>query len=121
MRREEFLEFLEEHGEASMHAARALSEEYKAAFVDARRLALSPTAAGKLAGVLLDWSRAASPGKSELRFAMTLTHEELANLAGTTRETVTRTLGAFQKDGLIQIRGASMQILAPERLGALVA
>ncbi len=119
IRREDFLAFLERHGQASMHAAKALSEEYKSAFFDARRLALSPSAAGRLATVLLDWGRAAACGKPEMRFTMALTHEELANLAGTSRETVTRVLGRFKKDKLIQVRGSSIVIINPDRLALL--
>jgi CRP/FNR family cyclic AMP-dependent transcriptional regulator len=121
IRREDFLSFIEKHGEASLHAAKALSEEYKAAFFDARRLALSGSAAGRLASVLLDWGRAASCGKPEMRFSMALTHEELANLVGSSRETVTRVLGRFKKEKLIQIRGASVLILCPEKLEHLAA
>lgn len=116
IRREDFLSFLQKHGQASLHAAKALSEEYKAAFFDARRLALSGSAAGRLAGVLLDWGRAASCGKSEMRFTMALTHEELANLVGSSRETVTRMLGRFKRQKLIQMRGSSILIPSPERL-----
>ncbi len=121
IQREDFLSFLQKHGEASLHAAKSLSEEYKAAFFDARRLALSGSAAGRLAGVLLDWGRAASCGKSEMRFTMALTHEELANLVGSSRETVTRMLGRFKKQKLIQMRGASILILSPEKLEQLSA
>jgi CRP/FNR family transcriptional regulator, cyclic AMP receptor protein len=117
--REEFLSFIQKHGEASLHAAKALSEEYKAAFFDARRLALSGSAAGRLAGVLLDWGRTASCGKPEMRFTMALTHEELANMVGSSRETVTRMLGRFKREKLIQVRGASILILSPERLEQL--
>lgn len=119
IRRGDFLSFIEKHGEASLHAAKALSEEYKAAFFDARRLALSGSAAGRLAGVLLDWGKAASWGKSEMRFTMALTHEELANLVGSSRETVTRMLGRFKRDKLIQMRGSSLLILCPEKLEQL--
>src|SRR5271168_5190728 len=71
--RDDFLSFLEKHGEGSLHAAKALSDDYKAAFFDARRLALSGSAAGRLAGVLLDWGKAAgSCGKLEMRFTMAL-------------------------------------------------
>jgi CRP/FNR family transcriptional regulator, cyclic AMP receptor protein len=119
IRREDFLSFLQKHGEASLHAAKSLSEEYKAAFFDARRLALSGSAAGRLAGVLLDWGRAASCGKPEMRFTMALTHEELANLVGSSRETVTRMLGRFKRQKLIQMRGASILILSPEKLELL--
>jgi len=119
IRREEFLAFLTKHGEASLHAAKALSEEYKAAFFDARRLALSGSAAGRLASVLLDWGRASSCGKPEMRFNMALTHEELANLVGSSRETITRMLSRFRRDKLIQMHGASILILSPERLEEL--
>jgi CRP/FNR family cyclic AMP-dependent transcriptional regulator len=120
IRRNDLLAFLEKHGQASMVAAKALSEEYKSAFFDARRLALSESTAGRLAGVLLDWGRAAAgcSGK-EMRFTMALTHEELANLAGTSRETVTRALGKFQKEGLIEIRGSSFHLISPQELEKL--
>jgi CRP/FNR family transcriptional regulator len=121
IRREEFLSFLKKHGEASMHVAKALSEEYKAAFFDARRLALSGSTAGRLAGVLLDWGRAESCGKPEMRLTMALTHEELANLVGCSRETMTRMLGRFKRDKLIQMHGVSILIPAPERLEAISA
>jgi CRP/FNR family cyclic AMP-dependent transcriptional regulator len=120
IRREEFLSFLEKHGEGSLHAAKALSDDYKAAFFDARRLALSGSAAGRLAGVLLDWGKtAATCGKFEMRFTMALTHEELANMVGSSRETVTRMLTRFKKDRLIQVRGSSVLILAPDLLERL--
>ncbi|MFP5232039.1 MAG: Crp/Fnr family transcriptional regulator [Acidobacteriota bacterium] len=120
IRRSELLAFLERYGQASMLAAKALSEEYKSAFFDARRLALSGSTAGRLAGVLLDWGRsAAGRNGTDMRFTMALTHEELANLAGTSRETVTRALGRFQKEGLIEIHGSSFRVLSPLGLESL--
>lgn len=114
--RNEFMAFLERHGEASMRAALSLSEEYKAAFYDAKRLALAPSAGGRVAAILLDWGRNASCGKAQLQFTMSLTHEELANMAGTSRETVTRVLGRLQKEKLIRIHGTSITILSAEKL-----
>jgi CRP/FNR family cyclic AMP-dependent transcriptional regulator len=120
--REDFLLFLEKHGEGSLHAARALSDDYKAAFFDARRLALSGSAAGRLAGVLLDWGKAAGAcGKLEMRFTMALTHEELASMVGSSRETVTRMLTRFKKEKLIEMRGSSILILAPALMETLIA
>ena len=121
IRREEFLGFLKEHGQASLHAAKALSEEYKAAFFDARRLALSGSTAGRLASVLMDWARTESCGKPELRLTMALTHEELANLVGCSRETMTRMLGRFKREKLISMRGVSIHILSPEGLDQISA
>jgi CRP/FNR family transcriptional regulator, cyclic AMP receptor protein len=117
----EFLAFIEKHGQASLHAAKSLSEEYKAAFFDARRLALSGSVSGRLASVLLEWARASSCGKPELRLTMALTHEELGELVGSSRETVTRLLGRFKKDKLIQVRGSSILILSPDDLENLSA
>lgn len=119
--KKDFLPFLRDHGQASLHAAKALSAEYKSAFFDARRLALSGSAAGRLAGVLLEWGRASACGQREMRFTMALTHEELANLVGSSRETVTRMLGRFKREKLIQIRGSSIRILSPESLEQLSA
>lgn len=120
IRRQEFISFLEKHGEGSLHAAKALSEDYKAAFFDARLLALSGSAAARLASVLLEWGKAAATcGKFEMRFTMALTHEELANMVGSSRETVTRMLTRFKKEHLIQVHGSSILILAPDLLERL--
>ena len=121
IRRDQFLAFLTRHSEASMHVAKALSAEYKAAFFDARRLALSGSTAGRLAGVLLEWGCAESCGKPEMRLTMALTHEELANLVGCSRETVTRMLGRFKREKLIAMHGVSIHIPSPERLEAISA
>jgi len=111
VRRGEFLQFLEEHGEASQRAAKTIAKEYHTVFLDARRLALSGSAAGKLAQLLLEWANTAACGEPELRFTMALTHEELANMAGTSRETVTRLLNQFERDHLINRHGSSLTIL----------
>ena len=117
--KDSFLRFLENHGQASMHAAKALSEEYRSAYYDARRLALSTSVQARLASLLLDWGRAASCGKDEMRFTMCLTHEELANLTGTSRETISRSLARLQEDALIHIRGSSILIRNPDKLEAV--
>ena len=117
--RNDFLTFLRNHPEASMHALSALAAECKSAHSGTRRLALSASVAGRVAGLLLDWGHTASEGRGELRFVMTLTHDDLADFTCSTRETISRTLGKFQRDSLIQIRGASVHILAPEKLAEL--
>jgi CRP/FNR family transcriptional regulator len=47
VRKQEFIDFLGRHGIASMHAAQSLSGEYLTVFHDAKRLALSGSAAGR--------------------------------------------------------------------------
>jgi CRP/FNR family cyclic AMP-dependent transcriptional regulator len=123
IRREDFLAFLQRHGEGSLHAAKSLAEEYKSAFFDARRLALSGSVAGRLASVLLEWGKTsvACGQHQQMRFIMALTHEELADLVGSSRETITRVLGRFRKERLIEVRGASIVILSPAGLEQLSA
>jgi CRP/FNR family cyclic AMP-dependent transcriptional regulator len=116
-----FRSFLAKHGEASLLAARTLSEAYRTAFLQVRRLALSRSSASRLAGVLLEWGAAESVGKQEMRLTMALTHEELANLVGCSRETVTRNLGQFQRQKLIVIHGVSILIPFPKKLGRIAA
>jgi CRP/FNR family transcriptional regulator, cyclic AMP receptor protein len=115
VRKQEFVDFLGRHGIASMHAAQSLSGEYLTVFHDAKRLALSGSAAGRLARLLLDWGRSSANGKPEIRFTMALTHEEIANMAGTSRETVTRLLNQFRRDQWITIKGSSLTIVKPDQ------
>jgi len=117
--KDEFLPFLNRHGEASMHAARAMSKEYMAVYSDARRLALSASVLARIAGLLLDWAGTASCEKSSMNFSMPLTQDDLACFTGSSRETVSRTLGRLQKDNLIHIQGAIVHILQPDRLREL--
>jgi len=116
VRKQEFVDFLGRHAIASMHAAQGLSSEYLTVFKDARRLALSGSAAGRLARLLLDWGRSTVNSKPEIRFTMALTHEEIANMAGTSRETVTRLLNQFRRDQWIKIKGSSITIVKPDQL-----
>jgi CRP/FNR family transcriptional regulator, cyclic AMP receptor protein len=117
--KQDFLDFLETYSEAGHRAAKSLAKEYHEVFLDARRLALSGSAAGRLAQLLTEWAHTAACGRPELRFTMALTHEELASMAGTSRETVTRLLNQFERDHLITRRGSSLTITDPTGLSDL--
>lgn len=111
-------QLLREHSDVSLGVAKSLSQDYWAAFEEARRIALPENPAGRLARLLLDWSEDAGILNASGRMAITmpLTHEEIASMAATTRETVTRTLSRFKKDQLITAKGVSFTILQPEKL-----
>lgn len=119
LRREEFLALIDKFSEAGRHSLESMASDYQSAFRDARRLSLAKTAASRLANVLLELARNAAWGKPEMRFTMALTHEELGNLAGLSRETVTRLLGKFQREGLLMIKGASITITDHARFHSL--
>jgi CRP/FNR family cyclic AMP-dependent transcriptional regulator len=119
--RDEFLGFLKCNAEASLLAAQKVSEDYRLALHGTRRLALSASASGRIAGILLDWGRAASCDESAMRFNMAMSHGQLAEFAGTSRETVSRTLSKFQKNKTIAIRGCTVYILLPNIMAELAA
>jgi CRP/FNR family transcriptional regulator len=119
IRPEEFLEFMNATGELSRNTAQTLAREYREVFLDARRLALSGSAGGRLAQLLLEWAHATNRGQLEMRFTMALTHGELASLAGTSRETVTRLLNKFERDHWIKRLGATIVITRPQELEKL--
>lgn len=101
----DFLRLVRTHPEAAVHAAQALSRECVSAYHEIRSLALAPTGASKLATLLLSWV-SSSPVKGELRIHSQFTQEEIAEMIGTSRETVTRLLSDFKKKRVIESRGA---------------
>ena len=76
-----------------------------------RSLGLSHSVAEKLARLLLEWSSDGDATKEGIRIKVSLTHEEIAQLIGTSRETVTRVLGEFRQKKLAQLRGSTLVIL----------
>jgi CRP/FNR family transcriptional regulator, cyclic AMP receptor protein len=54
------------------------------------------------------------------RITLRLTNQEMANMIGTTRETVNRTLNRFWDDKLVDMRTAHVVIVEPDRLRGLV-
>ena len=121
VRKQEFIDFLGRHGVASMHAAQSLSGEYLTVFHDAKRLASPVLLRDDWHGCCLTGEKLSANGKPEIRFTMALTHEEIANMAGTSRETVTRLLNQFRRDQWIVIKGASLTITKPDELERLTA
>jgi CRP/FNR family cyclic AMP-dependent transcriptional regulator len=111
---------LQNFGDASLGAANALAEDYRAAFDEARLIALPASPAGRVARLILDWAEDAKSRSNSL-ITMSLTHEEVASMTATTRETVTRTLGRFRKDKIISTHGVILTILQPKILERLCA
>jgi len=64
----------------------------------------------KLARLLLDWSAGGKETEQGTQVKLPLTHEEIAALIGTTRETVTRTLSDFKSNHLVSLRGSDLMI-----------
>ncbi|WP_420237820.1 Crp/Fnr family transcriptional regulator [Telmatobacter bradus] len=119
--RERFLGFLRSHKEAQMRAVQCICQEYRFALQDACRISLSETVAARLGRLLMEFAHQIGEHlpAGEYRFPLLLTHEEMASMTCTTRETITRTLGQFRKEGWISIEDSLLTIHRPERLQAL--
>lgn len=121
VRREDFLQFLREHGEACLRVAQLLSQNYITAYEQVRSIGLSHTATEKLARLLLDWSEKDGTETDQgIRLKVTLTHEEIAQLIGSSRETVTRLFGDLKSKKMIQVKGATLLICDKAALESLV-
>ncbi len=114
--RAEFHRFLRNHAEVAVRVAQHLSMELRRAYHQVCQVVLAPTARARLASLLLDYCARNGGGRFQLR----LTHEEVGEIIGATRETVSRTLADFRKEGLLQIRGPHITIQRPEALQTLL-
>ena len=120
IRREDFLRFLNAYTEACMHTAQQLSEKYESAQREIRTLGLAQTTSEKLAKLLLDWSVNGEETPQGTRLQVLLTHEEIGQMIGTTRETVTRLLSEFKRKKLISVKGASLFLVAKQQMADMV-
>jgi CRP/FNR family transcriptional regulator len=111
IRRDHFLNFLNDRHESSLRVAQHLSHAYMAVHEQMRALVLSDSAAEKLARLLLSWLRKlGSQTEQNIRLKLSLTHGEIAQMIGVSRETVTRLLGELRDKGVIQLKGSNLLI-----------
>ncbi len=110
VKRDDFLKFLQSHPDACLHAAQHLSQDCQSAYEMIRSLGLSHSVSEKLARLLLEWASGGEETKEGIRIKIALTHEEIAQLIGTSRETVTRVLGEFREKQFAQLRGSTLLI-----------
>ena len=111
LRRDDFLRFLQNHADACLSAAQHLSRNCQSAYEMIRSLGLSHSVGEKLARLLLEWAADGDKTKEGIRIKISLTHEEIAQLIGTSRETVTRVLSEFRQKKFAQLRGSTLLIL----------
>ena len=120
--RDTFLRFIGSYARASLRLVVALSEQYKALQQETKFLAFGETSTARLARLLLDWSaRCGNRAVDGARIPSHITHTELAQSIGATRETVTRVLGNLSHRGIVERRPDEIVIHCNnelERLGA---
>jgi CRP/FNR family transcriptional regulator, cyclic AMP receptor protein len=109
--RESLLQFLKEHGEVALRVAEQLSRNYYTAYEEIRTLGLATSPSEKFAKLLLSWSpKLSNNDGAGTQVKLTLTHEEIAEIIGTTRETVSRLFSEFKRKQLLQLKGSTLII-----------
>jgi len=116
--RNHFLELMQSQSEVGMHTALSLSRDFRSAYRDIHDLVLTRSSAGKLARLLL--SHLPAQGlDAEARIHSGMTHEEMAQRIGASRETVTRLLSDLKRKQLIRAEGPTLIIRDRPALEAL--
>jgi CRP/FNR family transcriptional regulator, cyclic AMP receptor protein len=117
----DFRRLIQEEPGFSFLVIEQLSRDYSAACSQVRTLGLTRKATKKVARFLLDWAARGRDSSPELSVSLPLTHEEIAQAVGLTRETVTRTLAEFKHKKLITMAGPDVIICNRPALHSLSA
>ncbi len=122
----DFIRFLEEYPEVGMKVAQQLTHNCKCAYSEIRSIGLSNSVPERIAKLLLAWAQhpldvpSSRKKPQEIAIRVTLTQEEIAQFAGTSRETVSRVLGDFKRRGWLRVKGATWVVLNKKALENLV-
>lgn len=103
--RAQLLELMQHSGAGAWAILKMLSRELTELTDRAKLVLLPQTVSGRLARLLLEWSNGNGSA------AKLLTHEEMAQMICSSRETVTRLLATFSKHQVISVTSDSILIL----------
>ena len=109
--RKELLGLLNRQKSFDFELATAVSKDFTEFFEQARTLLLSISAGEKLARLLLGWGDIFGQQTADgIHFQTLLTHEELGQLIGASRETVTRALNGLKRKHVILAKNGDLWI-----------
>ena len=115
IKREDFLELLNNHPDVSIALLEEITHRLREAGLRIKSLSLND-AEGKVAMVLLQIAEEKGKIKNGIVEIEKLPFQhDLANMAGTSRETISRTLHSFAKKGLVELEGSKLRIINYEQ------
>ena len=118
--RGELMRLVEKSDTARRLVMKMLSSEMAELTNRTRSLLLPQTASARLALLLLEWTHQTNGNNSHApRVEKSFTHEEIAQMICSSRETVTRLLATFSRREIIRITGDSILISDGEALAEL--
>jgi CRP/FNR family transcriptional regulator, cyclic AMP receptor protein len=120
VRREEFLHFLRSHPEVCLRVAEQLSGFLHAAHSRLGTLGGARAADARLAGLLLRWAdEAGGQAGGAARLHLPLTHADIGQLIGASRETVTRLFADLRNGRIAELSRGALVIHDRAALAAL--
>lgn len=103
--------FLARHPETCRYFFRQLGAQYNMFCSTVRLIGLDSAAPHKLARLLLQWCETRGRTTADgVQINVSLTHEEIGEFIGSSRETVSRLFGEFRERRLVVVRGSKIII-----------
>jgi CRP/FNR family transcriptional regulator, cyclic AMP receptor protein len=121
--REAFLQLMNDHGQIAVTVAEHLSRHYYPVHEVIRTLGLGTHPAERLAKFLLSWTDVPARDSHETcsePFNLSLTHQEIADSIGATRETVSKLFSELRKRHLLESKGTALAITNRLELESMV-
>jgi len=110
LRQSDLLRLMRQHGELALWVTQHISQDYACTCREIRDLILSDSASEKLARLMVGWLDQSATSTNPTQVKLALTHEEIGQMIGTSRETVSRLFAGFKKQRLIQQNGCTLVI-----------
>jgi CRP/FNR family transcriptional regulator len=108
--RDQFQGLLRRHPNLWQLMAGQLGMQYRSAYQQLCAVGLGVSLLEKVAQFLLTWSANRGASSDGIPFILPLSHEQIGECVGATRESITRTLGEFRNRGLIERSGTTLLI-----------
>jgi CRP/FNR family transcriptional regulator, cyclic AMP receptor protein len=118
--RNDFLNFLRDNGEAALRVAQQPGETYHLAISEMLTIGLSHSASEKLARFLLEWAANCPEEKGQVRIKMTLTHEEIAQMIGSSRNGHSASSPIFAASSSLEVVGSILILRSKADLEAII-
>ena len=116
IRNQDIDNLIRRNGDVALKMLKIMARRLKDAQAKIRDLALKDTV-GRTAGLLLRLAQTSGVKEKEgIRVPLDLSRQDLANMIGTSRETITRVLCELDRQGVIHLERSEIMIIDPERL-----
>lgn len=118
--RQDLLNLLCRQNGSSIDLLEVFSRQFSDLVEHTRIIALSESALEKLARLIMRWAHDFGEDTTEgIRLQILLTQEEIAQIIGASRETVTRLFSALKRDGIVHVKRDLMWIRDSAALASL--